>query len=589
MGTALAFSIYLDDSECKDSITGSLIARLKEENSGTYVANDAAYSKDEGLKEKFFLRGSYLIAALLISCILIGYALNVFVDKIGYKIRILRGLGASRKQMLLLALAESILVILTGLLLGCAAGSAGGAVLVFLCRALLQRDISFVCDAAKIGECLAGISLIFLLGLLMYTENMMSMPLTASVRKDSHRMDPKKMASVRKLQQVTPFRFALRNMKMHRGERSLRMGLSVLALSVLIPSFTLFQEEKKEYNLRRSMVSNNYLYFSNVLTDGVSTEMIEELEKIPGVVSVEKGKFLNASDYAPDQIRIIFPRWTGNAYIDTYRECVMSGIADEPERADYLPVIEIRGTAPGDVLQIETPWGTGEIQVGGIIYDYVEPWREPIIVGNRFLDSLFEEDTSGLYNSLTIHSYPGANYSETDWAVEEVFLSNGMEDVLTNERVIFTEIAEQAAAELFRTSMILLAAGLFLVLVLYQQTLEYREQEKRKIGIFRSLGMSKGKMLQVYVCQGILEHAAILATSLLLSGFWYLYHLRMQTSFDSWYALKKAISQQQELLHSYENALWITIILWLAAYLVIVYPALVRLVKGKIIGNICES
>lgn len=274
------------------------------------------------------------------------------------------------------------------------------------------------------------------------------------------------------------------------------------------------------------MVSNNYLYFSNVLTDGVSTEMIKELEKIPGVVSVEKGKFLNASDYAPDQIRIIFPRWTGNAYIDTYRECVMSGIADEPERADYLPVIEIRGTAPGDVLQIETPWGTGEIQVGGIIYDSVEPWTEPIIVGNRFLDSLFEEDTSGLYNSLTIHSYPGANYSETDWAVEEVFLSNGMEDVPTNERVIFTEIAEQAA---------------------------------------------------------------ILAASLLLSGFWYLYHLRMQTSFDSWYALKKAISQQQELLHSYENALWITIILWLAAYLVIVYPALVRLVKGKIIGNICES
>lgn len=113
VGTALAFSIYLDDSGCKDSITDSLIARLKEENSGTYVANDAAYSKDEGLKEKFFLSGSYLIAALLISCILIGYALNVFADKIGYKIRILRGLGASRKQMLLLALAESILVILT--------------------------------------------------------------------------------------------------------------------------------------------------------------------------------------------------------------------------------------------------------------------------------------------------------------------------------------------------------------------------------------------------------------------------------------------------------------------------------------------
>lgn len=62
---------------------------------------------------------------------------------------------------------------------------------------------------------------------------------------------------------------------------------------------------------------------------------------------------------------------------------------------------------------------------------------------DRFLDRLFEGDASDLYNDLTTYSYPGANYSETDWDVEEVFLSNGMENLSTDEKIIFTEIAEQ--------------------------------------------------------------------------------------------------------------------------------------------------
>ena len=80
--------------------------------------NNKAYPQNIGTMELFFLNGIYSAVIVLIAAILIMYALNLSMGRRRYRIQIMRGMGASVRQIIYISLGESIVILMRAIAVG---------------------------------------------------------------------------------------------------------------------------------------------------------------------------------------------------------------------------------------------------------------------------------------------------------------------------------------------------------------------------------------------------------------------------------------------------------------------------------------
>ena len=173
--------------------------------------------------------------------------------------------------------------------------------------------------------------------------------------------------------------------------------------------------------------------------------------------------------------------------------------------------------------------------------------------------------------------------------MNEVFRTRKKEKFPVNERIVYGEIAGQFASEMFQASAILLIIGMLYILILYQQNIIYMENEKRRVGIFRSLGMSRKQFLKKVFCDVSMDACVISSVSLGGMGIYELIRLRMETSFDSWSTFVKALTEYKDDIKVLGCAWLMVIVYYLCVYIVIVCIPLIGLIKENIIENMKES
>ena len=665
MGKTAQTSYFFKMSNEDGDYIAKINKLLKDGEKGIYVYNEKAYPQSISAMEQFFSDGIYVGMLLLIAVILILYALNISMGKRRYRGQMFRGMGASMGQMAYMALWESAAAFGPALVFGSILGIIGAWGILKVGKNFFKWHTTIVVNGFHLLEIYILITVLFILSVLLLTLYLSSLPLESSFHSDIGALQTKNLPVLKKVKSLSTIAMSKRNRKFHRKQTYLRIGFSVCAVTIMAISFFLFRENNKKYQFWREQVSNDYIFKIADLKDGVDLDIVKELEEIPGVVSVDKSKYLNVTDYSPQDIEISWAGWKGNEYVTTHRRYSQVSDSTQPydKEGDYFSLIELQSIAPtdensftyyeeavseggfhkeafnegkecilflspyqirdtggkvidynpvyvteydrdrykhiytyktagdikcGDELKVSTPWGESVITVGGIVYEEMRPGENVIAVGERFLDTFFAEDTSNLYNNITIHSYAKANFAETDWSVEEVFRKNGIASMPTNDRIVYGEIAGQFATVMFQASIILLIAGLLFVLVMYQQNIAYFEIEKRKVGILRSLGMSKEELKKMYLFEHVMDVGNVSVVSLLAVGCWFLVKLRLDTSFDSIDTLLKAIKGQQEMMKML-LIIWVGVmIFYILVYGITISNNARKVMKQNIIDSIKE-
>lgn len=241
---------------------------------------------------------------------------------------------------------------------------------------------------------------------------------------------------------------------------------------------------------------------------------------------------------------------------------------------------------PGDIVEVRTPWGDAAITVGGIVYGIPETYGNVIAVGERFLDKIFTESTSELYNDITIWYDENIDFTEMDHKVTGVFHEIGLEEDVTNGRIVAKQNLDAMVSEMFRSMAIVLMSALLYVIIIYQVSLGYFEEERRRIGIFQSLGMDRKKLKKLYVSEGIFDVFFVFAVSLTGMGIWMIFKLRADTSFDSFYRLVKEIMRHGEEFSALAAAFFIAGTFFVFVYLTAVYVPIRKILKRKVLDNI---
>ncbi len=636
---------------------------LKKNNS-IYVYNNKAYPQNIGTMELFFLNGIYSAVIVLIAAILIMYALNLSMGRRRYRIQIMRGMGASVRQIIYISLGESIVILMRAIAVGSAFGGILVLAIVSVGKYILKWRIHLTVNIVLLLQSVFAIVIIFVISVVLLSVYLSTIPLSTAFRDDNSMLGLKSLPTLTKVNGLNIFRMCKRNRRIYKKQTYMRIMFSIGVICMMSISLYVFKEKRETYQFWREQESNDYHFSTEVLTDGCDVKMIEELERVPGVLSIDRLKFLNASGLG--EIRIGWDGWRGSEYVTTHRRYtqVQDAMQKYDKEGDYFSLIELRGVAPddrekltyykeaveegefhedrfnageecvlflspyqikdrggqiidydpiyitepgpdkskpiyiyeqrgdikaGDQLQISTPWGDSSIAVGGIVYDRINPGEQVIAVGERFLDSFFKTDTSKVYNEIVIHSYAKANFAETDWKVNEVFRTRKKEKFPVNERIVYGEIAGQFASEMFQASAILLIIGMLYILILYQQNIIYMENEKRRVGIFRSLGMSRKQFLKKVFCDVSMDACVISSVSLGGMGIYELIRLRMETSFDSWSTFVKALTEYKDDIKVLGCAWLMVIVYYLCVYIVIVCIPLIGLIKENILENMKES
>lgn len=215
-----------------------------------------------------------------------------------------------------------------------------------------------------------------------------------------------------------------------------------------------------------------------------------------------------------------------------------------------------------------------------------ESYGNIIAVGERFLDKIFNESTSELYNDITIWYDENTDFEEMDRKVMGIFRTLGLEEEVMNGRIVAKQNLDAMESEMFRSMSIVLMAALLYVIIMYQMNLGYFEGERRRIGIFQSLGMGRKKLKKMYVLEGIFDVAFVFSASLLCLGCWMIFRLRADTSFDSFHRFAKEIVNHGEELKMIIETFFISSTFFVLVYLIAVYFPVRKILKRNVVDNV---
>lgn len=613
--------------------------------------------------DEFFINGKFMICLFLFSTILIFYALNVSVKKRKYRICILRGMGATFAQLVVMSIWEGLIIVAVSVLVGITIGMLGSGVTLLVGKYFFGWKMSFAIDFVYLFQSFLFTTVLFGVSMIISAMYLSSNQMNASFKLDSGILQREKMPEMKSVKPLHLVRIARRNKQFYQSKTYLNIVFSVLVILIMTMSLFEFGKENKKYKFWSKQTSYYYQFRNDVLTDGISRQTIEKLEKIPGITKVDREKYLNMCGIPEGEIQIGFDGWKESEYVKIQRHYAQDKIRQSWDKeGDYLSVSEIRGVSPtdtqllsayekeekqgvferekfnrgeecllfltpyqvrdlgfdsvdyeasfirkddvdkskkiytyendenaiepGDTVEIRTPWGNAAITVGGIVCGIPESYGNVIAVGERFLDKIFDESTSELYNDIAIWYDENTDFAEVDRKVIGVFRELGLEEDLYNERIFAKQNLDAMMSEMFLSMTIMLMSALLYVIITYQMNLGYFDEERRRIGIFQSIGMDRRRLEKLYVLEGIFDVVFVFIWSLLCVGIWMVFRLRAVTSFDSLNRFVKELLNHEESLKMGMEAFLISSGFFVLVYSTAIYFPIRKKLKRNMIDNI---
>ncbi len=330
-------------------------------------------------------------------------------------------------------------------------------------------------------------------------------------------------------------------------------------------------------------------YFSLGELRGISPQDAERLSYYEKVV--DTGKLNEASFAAGEECILILPPYQIRD-LGGGKEPVYVNIEELDESKDvYTYETGESAVAPGDLVEIRTPWGTEEIRVGGLITSpdtalYIED--NVIAVSEKFLNRLcgLEEEH---YAAVKINLDETADTAAAGKEIEAYFETLGRRSNLMDEGSTVQGFAEESLFDGTQYLFILTAVWLVYMLMMYQGNQAYLKNEGKRIGVFRALGMARKALKSRYLLENLSEGVVVILLSFVIVTGEFLIRLRRNAPYDSINTLFRTLEDHPGEIRLFMTALFIACMVFLGVSAVTLYVPLGQLSGRNITDNLGDG
>lgn len=257
----------------------------------------------------------------------------------------------------------------------------------------------------------------------------------------------------------------------------------------------------------------------------------------------------------------------------------------------YTYETEENPIAPGDMVNVSTPWGEREIRVGAVITSpetYVPVNASVIEVSEKFLSLLCGSEETR-YTFVKMNLDEAMNTAGAGAEIEGYFEMLGKESNLTDLAGFIRNRAEDSLFDGTQYLFILTAAWLVYMLMMYHGNQVYLKNEGKRIGVFRALGMDRMMLKSRYLLENLTEGGAIILVSAAIVTGEFLIRLRAYGAYDSIRMFFKVLADNPEDVRLFLLALLMAVTAFLGVSAVTLYMPLKKLSGGNIAENLGED
>jgi hypothetical protein len=562
----------------------------------TYIYNSLSYTTDKTIMEDFFEKGTVPLFAILLSMIVIFFALSNSSRNERYTYIVLRSMGAEVSWLMTFMMWKSAYICLcaipTGVVVG---GFSSFAINYLLCR-LLGWKSYFVLNYKYLILEIIVLMLGLFIGNLYLLVSSLSLKATSSLTTDKGVFQKTRYPKTSGKRKLTVYNIVNRSDRYYIGQTIVRGLFSVVIIVVMIISSINFLNARESYISMKKNVEDRYILDIYDIENGLTSEEIEEIEEIDGISNVEVSHSLNAIQ---EPILIQWEGWKNSEYIrllqkyggdsflenqeSTENDCFelqsLSGAKEDNEKLFewyqnaldegelnkesfyageecvlflmpfyltrygsldtelYIVPVQPQDNQNslgkiyryseesgqikvGDYVTVRYMNHEKKIRVAGIVYREKDTWNTniqdlvsgsgQIAVSDKFVSSLLEQDEERQYNHIEIIAEEGVDYNVVDQNVEDAvdkLMQNLSDDDynFSNVRESSERIMSQYLQEMSWSVLLCSVLLLIYILIVYQTSLGKTENDRKRIGTLRSIGISQKRLKKIYSCKFLAE------------------------------------------------------------------------------------
>lgn len=304
---------------------------LKTHEDSVYVYNQNTYAKSFEVANQFFEQKTFIAMICAFSILVIGFLMSMVVDRMKYRITIMRSLGADKKTVCGMFMWEAFYLWRKGMLFGLGAATLCSSIIVIIFKFIFHINIPLSVRWLDLLLSFALLSIVFLLGYFLVTWDATFSQMRTSYREDNSSVANQKLPQPKKRKPMTVSRLYLRFLRFYSKRSMLKIGVCVLTVLVLNMNVLLFLKHYDRY--QEIEINHNYsltIYDTNKCLD---LKQIEKIKKIPGILSVEAQKEIFSYE---DVIMVTWKGWGKSQYIKILKKYdYASALLDKKESDTY--------------------------------------------------------------------------------------------------------------------------------------------------------------------------------------------------------------------------------------------------------------
>lgn len=324
---------------------------LKVKEDSTYVYNQNTYAMFFEVENQFFEQKTFITMICAFSILVIGFLMSMVVDRMKYRITIMRSLGADKKTVYSIFMWEAFYLWRKGMVLGIGAGILCYATILGVAQFVLRINIPISVRWIDLMISLALLSVVFLFGYFLITWDSVFRQMRTSYRADNSSVINQKLPLPKKIKPMTIYRLYGRFFRFYSKRSFLKIGVSILA--VLILNLNILQFLKHYDRYQEIEIDYNYSLTIFDVDKCLDLNQIERLKEITGILSVEAEKNLFSSD---DMISVTWDGWEKSQYINTLRKYgYVSALSEDKDKkeSDTYCLNSIMGLKADDTALVE--------------------------------------------------------------------------------------------------------------------------------------------------------------------------------------------------------------------------------------------
>lgn len=304
--------------------------------------------------------------------------------------------------------------------------------------------------------------------------------------------------------------------------------------------------------------------------------------------AVDMGTFDREAFIAGEECVLILPPYQIRD-LGAGKEPVYVNIEEMDESKDvYTYEMDENAIASGDMVNISTPWGERKIRVGAVITSSeanLSVDTRVAAVSEKFLNLLcgFEETR---YTSVRMNLDETMDIASTGAEIEEYFEMLGKGTNLTDEAGFMRERAEDSLFDGTQYLFVLTAVWLVYMLMMYHGNQIYLQNEGKRVGVLRALGMDRIMLKSRYLLENLSEGGTVILLSFTIVTGEFLIRLRTYGAYDSIRMFVRTLGDNLEDVRLFLMSLLIAVTAFLGVSIVTLYIPLKSLSGKSIVENL---